>query len=47
MPWLKYSRTFGKEIQEASAIYERSMNSCVNMDDKNNAKNKTKENVVE
>jgi hypothetical protein len=47
MPWLKYSRTFGKETQEASAIYERSMNSCVNMDDRNNAKNKTKENIVE
>lgn len=47
MPWLKYSRTFGKETQEASAIYEHNMNSCINMDDKNNAKNKTKENVVE
>ena len=47
MPWLKYSKSFGRETQEASSIYEHTMNSCVNMDDTNNAKNKTKENVVE
>lgn len=47
MPWLKYSKIFGKETQEASAIYENKMNSCINTDDKNNAPNRGIDNVVE